>query len=248
MDTGSNLEATQSGFTGVIQNPLNIKLSRSVSNFDVRHLLNANWLIGLPFGRDKRFFHEAPKAVNAIIGGWQLTGIFRYSSGLPGPNPFNSGLWPTNWQISSGAVRIRPVETDNVSSVLATNGNRYPNVFSDPLAAFRSYRNGRAGEAGDRNVLRFPSYVSLDAGLSKTFNLPYAEKHKLQFRWEVFNVTNTQRFGPSAGVTNVSAIGIAQDPEINSPPADFGRYVGSQTPTGESRPGRVMQFALRYSF
>jgi hypothetical protein len=70
----------------------------------------------------------------------------------------------------------------------------------------------------------------------------YAENHRLTFRWEVFNVTNTQRFG------SISSFGLNLDPQEGTPPSDFGRYTGSQTPIGESRPGRVMQFALRYQF
>jgi hypothetical protein len=56
----------------------------------------------------------------------------------------------------------------------------------------------RAGETGDRNPLRFPGFVSLDMALSKSFTMPWNEHHKLQFRWEVFNVTNTQRLKTSA--------------------------------------------------
>jgi hypothetical protein len=82
----------------------------------------------------------------------------------------------------------------------------------------------------------------LDAGLSKNFKIP-VEGHQLQFRWEVFNLTNTQPFGALAGLT------LLPDPfNATEPSADFGRFSGSQAPVGESRPGRTMQFALRYSF
>jgi hypothetical protein len=72
--------------------------------------------------------------------------------------------------------------------------------------------------------------------------MPYSETHKLQLRWEVFNVTNTQPFGV------ISSMGLAQDPYLGKPGPDFGRYIDSQKPVGETRPGRVMQFALRYVF
>src|SRR5687768_18114754 len=53
-----------------------------------------------------------------------------------------------------------------------------PNMFSDPTAAFQSYRSARPGEAGDRNILRYPGYIALDSGLYKTFNLPWrSEEH-----------------------------------------------------------------------
>src|SRR5262249_23641866 len=109
-------------------------------------------------------------------------------------------------------------------------------------AAYQSFRSPRPGEAGDRNILRMPSYIVMDAGLGKTFNIPHTENHKLQFRWETFNVTNTQPFGV------ISTMGVDQDPYLARPNADFGRYIGSQKPVGESRSGRMMQFALRYMF
>ena len=51
----------------------------------------------------------------------------------------------------------------------------------------------------------------MDAGLSKTFRMPYSESHHLQFRWEVFNLTNTQPFG------QVFALSGAQDPYTGEP-------------------------------
>lgn len=72
--------------------------------------------------------------------------------------------------------------------------------------------------------------------------MPYSETHHLQFRWGVFNVTNTQPFGFIFGFS------AAQDPYLGDPRSDFGRYFGSQKPVDETRPGRVMQFALRYVF
>jgi hypothetical protein len=87
-----------------------------------------------------------------------------------------------------------------------------------------------------------PHYSEMDAGLAKNFRLPHLETHVFQIRWEVFNVTNSQPFGSLAYAT------IGQDPFENQPQSTWGRFSGSQTPVGESNPGRVMQFGLRYSF
>ncbi len=244
-DTGSTLESTTDPFSaGLIRNPLNVRGARASSDFDVRHLINANWLVGLPFGKDKKFMSNANSFVDAIIGGWQLTGVVRYNSGLPA-SASDIGLWATNWNFTSRGVRLREVETGSFPNV-----NGRPNLFADPTAAYRSFRNARAGEDGDRNVLRLPSYFVMDAGLSKYFRIPGTEKHRLQFRWEVFNVTNTQRMGGTVnGVSGVETLGLNQDPfSASSARTGFGRFISEQRPVGESRPGRVMQFALRYEF
>lgn len=239
LDDASGLQnAANFAASSLVFNPLNPELNYADSDFDIRHNITANWLIGLPFGRGKRLFSDSGRVTNAILGGWDLTGIVRWNSGLPAGRPFAFQRWATNWQVSSGMVRVRPLETSPSKNV---NGD--PNLFSDPQYAFLSFRDPRPGEAGDRNVFRAPGYFVLDAGLHKTFKMPW-EGQALTFRWEVFNVTNTQR------LTGFNGTGLTTDPFIlgGTVPADFGKMTGTQAPLGETKAGRLMQFALRYTF
>jgi hypothetical protein len=252
LDNASGLQtAANFSSTALIFNPLDLDSQYANSDFDVRHIINANWVVGLPFGRNKAFLGGINKFADAFLGGWQLAGIFRWNSGLPlngsatAGRPFGFQRWPTNWQVSSSLVRVRPVETTS------TDVNGEPNIFGDPLAALLSFRDARPGEGGDRNVLRLPGYVSLDAGLYKTFKLPW-EGQAITLRWEVYNVTNTQRFNTPTGFA-VSAVdpflaGQFGLPAITTAPADFGKYSATQVPLNETKAGRVMQFALRYIF
>jgi hypothetical protein len=245
LDNASGLQnAGNFSTASLIFNPLNPELNYANSDFDIRHNINANWLVGLPIGRGKKFLSSAGKFTNAILGGWDMTGILRWNSGLPTQTalgvparPFAFQRWATNWQISSGMVAVRPVSTS------PGDFNGEPNLFADPTAAFQSYRDPRPGEAGDRNTLRQPGYFTLDAGLHKTFSMPW-EGHALTFRWEVFNVTNTQTF------TGFNATGLTTDPFIfgGAPPPGFGNLTATQAPLGETKAGRLMQFGLRYVF
>lgn len=230
MDDVSGLQ-TDAPFTPFVLNALSIQQQRAVSDFDVRHIINMNAIWQLPFGKGRTFFGDAPGVVNALLGGWQLAGIFRWNSGLPVETPLDFGGWPTNWNRRNYTVRIRPVEAE------PNRGGATPaNLFADPLAAFQSFRSGRPGERGDRNIFRAPGFVTLDIGLSKSWEMPWSEKHKLQFRWETFNVTNTQR------LTGVDGFTQAVDPFRKTANATFGNLTAIQgTP-------RVMQFGLRYSF
>ncbi|MGH9967176.1 MAG: carboxypeptidase regulatory-like domain-containing protein [Pyrinomonadaceae bacterium] len=249
LDNASGLQSSGNfSSAAFIFNPLDPDGNYGDSDFDARHIVNANWLVGLPLGRGKAFLSNSGKVTDAFLGGWQLTGIFRWNSGFPtgaGNRPFGFQRWPTNWNLSSGLVRTRPL----VSS--PADANREPNIFNDPLGALLSFRDARPGEAGDRNVFRNPGYFALDAGLYKTFKLPW-EGHAVTFRWEVYNVTNTQRLtGPGGfGVSAVDPFLQGQFglPAITSVPADFGKFTATQTPLGENKSGRVMQFALRYQF
>jgi hypothetical protein len=211
-----------------ILNPLDLDANRGNSNFDVRHLINANYLWGLPIGKGKKFFGHAGRISDLFIGGWEMTGILRYNSGLPAGAPFDSGRWATNWQISSNGVATRPLQ----SSPTRTGD---PNIFSDPTFAYQSYRGPYPGEFGDRNTIRYPGFFGLDAGLYKSFSL--GEGRRLIFRWEVFNVTNTQHF------TGIAAFGLDQNPNLGlTPPPDFGNFTKIQGSP------RQQQFALRIEF
>jgi hypothetical protein len=238
LDSASGLQASTAYGTAFIVNALDPDQNYASSDFDARHVVNANWLLGIPIGRGKKFLSNSNSLVNGALGGWQLTGIFRWNSGLPIQTPFDASRWATNWNVQSNGVRVRPLQS-------SPTRNPNPNVFSDPRAALATFRNARPGEVGDRNVLRAPGYISLDAGLYKNFNMPW-EGHTLQFRWEVFNVTNTQRFD---GLT-IADLGLPRDPYLRDldPGPDFGRFTSTQSPLNENKAGRVMQFALRYTF
>lgn len=246
LDNASGLQnAGNYSTAALIFNPLDINSQYANSDFDVRHIVNANWLVGLPIGRGKMFLRDSNRFVNGLLGGWQLTGVFRWNSGFPVGTPFGSQRWPTNWEISSFLVPVRTVVT---SPTKAPAGG--PNLFSNPLDAYLSYRDSMPGEGGDRNSLRLPGYIDLDAGLNKTFKI--GERQRITLRWETFNVTNTQRLtGPSGfGISPIDPFlqgqfGLAS---ITAAPPTFGVFSATQKPLGESKAGRIMQFALRWEF
>ena len=236
-DTGSTLEGGGGpNFAGLALNAFNVNGSRALSDFDIPNNWNANFVWSLPVGHGKRWAKNIPGVLDAFIGGWQLTGIWRYQTGLPINFQEVDGFNAVASQQVSNAVRTRPVST----TVADVNG--YPSIFANPVYAYQSFVNAMPGQQGDRNVFRLPHYTTMDAGLAKTFRIPGLESHTLQLRWEVFNVTNSQAFG------SLLFGGIGQDPFANQPQSTWGRFGGSQTPVDEGRPGRIMQFGLRYAF
>jgi hypothetical protein len=78
------------------------------SDFDVRHSVNTNWVIDVPFGRGRRIGRNWTGFRDAVFGGWQLTGLLRWSSGLPFSisNGFlnGTGPFPTNFNESGLAI------------------------------------------------------------------------------------------------------------------------------------------------
>ncbi len=236
LDTASGNEASGAISSGasLILNPLNLRENRGDSDFDVRHLINANFVYELPFGKTRKFFN-GNKIADFLVGGWQFSGIFRYNTGFGIGQPFDDARWATNWNVQSNGVRLN----SEGASPTKNDASGRPNIFGDAAAAYRSYRNALPGEAGDRNILREPSYITFDGGLFKSFQIK--ENSKITFRFEVFNATNTQR------LTGISDFALGQDPFApgsrgGTGAADFGRLTSVQ---GEPR---VVQFALRYDF
>jgi carboxypeptidase family protein len=231
IDDASGLQTSGLFAAAFILNALRPQDSRAVSDFDVRHILNVNSIWEVPVGTGKRFLSHAPGWVDAILGGWQLSNIFRFHSGEQVGSVGGGNGWPTNWQLQSSSIRTAVVESSPTKKGT-------PNLFTDVLAAFKSFRSPGPGETGDRNILRYPSYIVLDAGLSKSFKMPYNENHRLVFRWETFNITNTQR------LTGIADLNTGLDPFAsgNLPGPSFGNFTAIQGAP------RIMQFALRYEF
>jgi len=207
---------------------------RAVSDYDTTHIFSAFWVAELPFGRGKKFGGGMGKALDAIVGGWQLSGIFRQTSGLPATTD-NGGFWPTNWNVEGYASQIKPVKTATTKNAVFVGGGSGPNIFPDPTAALAAFANTLPGQSGNRNPIRGDGYFGVDLGLGKRFIMPWKESHSLQFRAEAFNVSNTVRFDANnVTVTNVSL-------SLGSPNT-WGNYAEVLTTP------RVLQFSLRYEF
>ncbi len=212
-------------FTGsFIINPWAPEHMEGPSDFDLRHQFNMNWIAQLPFGRGRRYGARLPAAANAILGGWQLAGVLRWSSGFPVSVQNGVGN-STNFYMRgygklTGATPVTETNKD------ASQG---PNLFADPVAASAAFSATNAGETGDRNSLRGDGLFSLDFGLSKQWALPRRESGNIALRWEVFNATNSVRFN-----TRSLNLTVGQ--------AGFGTY-SAQLVTP-----RVMQFLLRMQF
>jgi carboxypeptidase family protein len=228
MDIGSNAERINEfegfGFASQVINAWSPGQLRALSDFDTKHQINSNWVYELPFGRGRRFGSGMGKFANSVVGGWGLSGILHWTSGLPWSMGSGAG-WSTNWQLMGEAIQTGP--TGKIGVYRDSSGN--PNLFQNTTEALGAFRFPYPGESGQRNNFRGPGYFELDDGLWKTWN--FSETKLIKFAWEVFNVTNSVRFdaAQSAGQWNLTT-------------GNFGAY--DQT---LSKP-RVMQFSLRAEF
>jgi hypothetical protein len=210
-----------------LANDFTPNLARAVSDYDLTHQVNANWIVDLPFGKGRAFGKDALGVVDAFFGGWQLTGLTRWTSGFPF-SVDGGQRWPTNWFLTAIAQMTSRPKT----GVFKQNGS--VSVFADPAAAQTALTLPLPGQVGSRNVLRGDGFASWDMSLGKYWKLP-REGNSIQFRWEVFNVPNLTRF-------NAQGVGASLLTSLTQSPSSFGAYTSLLTQP------RVMQFALRYEF
>jgi hypothetical protein len=203
------------GENDLAQNPFDLDAEWGPSLFDARHRLvaSASWMLPSPAD-------GAP--LRRVLADWQVNGILAYNSGTP-------------FTVSDSANVALQANSPPISGFPASR----PNVVGDPNAgphtvdewlsrsAFERLnvqtQAGQFGNAG-RNIARGPSYASLDASLVRDFRLTAATR--LQFRAEVFNLTNRVNLG----------LPVA---DLNSP--SFGRILSAGPP-------RLMQFGLKLIF
>jgi len=208
------------GYSGQVINSWNTHGLYGPSDFDTTHQINANWVYAVPLGRGQHFGGNWNRLEDALLGGWQFSGLTRWTSGYP--FSISTYAFATNYEQDGRAVRVAPAPT----GVSFHDG--VPNVFRAGPDAANSFRYAYPGEAGQRNNLRGPGYIGVDMSLAKAWKL--TESQALRFTWDVFNVTNSVRF--DVGTINQFLL--------------YGTTLGDFSET-LTKP-RVMQFGLRYSF
>jgi hypothetical protein len=190
--------------------------TRSVVNFDSPHVFVASAVYQLPFGRGQRFFHNAGKALNMLVGGFEYNFIGSYRSGVPIDLPGNVDLIgdPTidDPQLSNPNVAgttatffnncVRQLNGTNLQFVTNAAGQRVQQTCSNPAFALRAANTLRTIPFRLGN-LRQPSAWQFDMSLNKSF--VFTETVRFQFRAEAFNILNTPLFGsPDTNATGTN--------------------------------------------
>ena len=178
--------------TDGLRNINQINWDRGNSAYDIRHNFVSSFVWDLPFGRGRALGGNWHRAVDAVLGGWQLGGIFAFRSGQYF-TPTVSGN-PANVNGTNYAERLGD---GNLPSG-RRNIERWFDV--DAFAVPTQFTYGNSG----RNVLIGPGDKNMDLKIGKNFY--FGERFRLEFRTEMFNFTNTVNFGnPNSTVNAVNA-------------------------------------------
>ncbi len=181
--------------------PWDRSLNRGPALTDVRHnyILSTTW--ELPVGRRRAFLGDINRFADLFLGGWQISGIFSRTSGVPFTVTTSGGI--TN---AGGADRPNRLR-DGALPASERSIDRWFDVGA--FAVQPQFTYGNSG----RNILNGPWLNNLDLSIAKVFQV--TERVRLQFRGEAFNATNTPFFGlPNANITSpgVGQINSAGEP------------------------------------
>jgi len=220
-----------SSFEGIL-NPIDPRISRSLSVFDARHRFVLSYYWELPFQH-----HDGIKG--KIFGGWALSGITTFQTGFPiriTSLADNELMYSFDFELPGEPAQIAPFHTMRPQS----NGNYFfdPNSFtenasdnSQPLcsagAVYGCYDPALFGTLGTakRTICCGPHVSNTDFAILKTISL--SETKRVDFRAEFFNIFNhTQFFNPDGNTSD-------------------GQQFGQ---VGQARDPRLVQFALKFFF
>jgi hypothetical protein len=239
----------------------NRALDKSRAAFDVTHNVSATVLFPLPFGRGHRLLGHVNGFKNLIIGGWNLQGLSRWSTGAPytissGRFPNGGGLGATNvpesamlrnmsmsqfqsqlgvFKTPTGVFFINPN-----SGLITINGAASRPVLCQPGQTTPCFDYPAAGQFGNTpfNGWNGPQVFNQDLSVIKRTNIrKISETFNFEIRLEAFNAFNHPSFQPPAA-GNTSLLSTS-----------FGQLTSTvDTVRGGGVNSRIVQWAIRINF
>lgn len=202
---------------------MGIKADYTLCNTDVRWVVHTSGTFDLPFGRGRSFVHHG--AASWIAGGWSINWIATFQHGMPFSvncsSTTASGLGCFALKVPGQGLYAGP---HNVTHFLNAN------AFANPPSVASGTTGSAVNLGGPGAQVTGPPFHRLDLSLFRQF--PFVRESYFQFRFEVFNVTNTPNFG-QPGSLNFSS------------PANFAKITSTADDPNDPR---EIQLGLKYYF
>lgn len=187
LDDGDSLnQTTASNAPGLVANPYDIRGDWGPATYNMKNIAVISAVYSLPFGKEQRFASQWRGLAGGAVSGWSITSIFDVQDGFPftpqlSYNPSNNG---------DTRNPVRPFINPNFTGnpILGKPGQWFnPSAFLAPPANSGFYGNLR------RDTLTGPGLADWDFSAVKDTTI--TERLGLQFRAELFNLTNRANFG-----------------------------------------------------
>ncbi len=207
-----NLTDNQTDRSTAPQNTYDTRAERSRATLDRRHVFNINYVYELPF------FAKQQDLVGKVLGGWQVSGIFVYNTGLPF-TVTTSNFDPAGMGIINANPAARPIVICDPNANAPHTRLQYFNIAcfqANPANTDNTRLLGFKNVPGNsgRGIINGPSTTRIDFTLAK--NIRFGESIKVQLRAEAYNIlnhTNLRSFS-SLNITSTlfGIVGTVRDP------------------------------------
>src|ERR1700687_2051282 len=233
MDSGSNQR-------DVVPNTYDTSMLWGPSEFDARHIVAINYLYPLPFYRRQTGF------AGRVLGGWQISGITQFQTGLPcsvtGPstNDYAGVGADANWGCGQNGQFWVVNGNPKIIGTFGPNGQWFATTNPDGSPIFTAPAPGTFNTQRVRNLIHQPGFQNWNMGLFKT--IPVNERIRFQFRAEAYNVWNHPNWCGNSGCSGTTNIGL------NPTNAQtFGKVLSKGSGTA-GQGERNLQLSLRLEF
>jgi hypothetical protein len=222
----------------------NPKLEYARADYDTNHIFNLSSIYSLPFGKGKPLASHLKSWMDDLIGGWQLSGFMRFTSGPPitivDPRgtlnrAARSSRQTPDASITGDQLRALAGHFENANGIYFINpsvvnpatGRAAEGYGSTPFPGqvFFNAAPGTTGTLG-RAIMDGPRYFNIDASLIKSIH--FTERMLLQLRIDAFNALNHTNFYPASQLQNINS-------------TSFGKLQNDRSP-------REVQIAARLNF
>lgn len=227
--TGSTQNASSTPF-----DIRNRELNYARSDFDRKHSFQGSAVYDLPFGKGRQFASDINPVVERLIGGWSVTGSVVWTSGRPftiysGSNTFSNVLQtPANCDGCTQDMIRRAFEAASGTEFYLSPAQRGA-AFNQATLTRGIFSVPEAGEFSNtgRNFFTTPGFFNVNLAIGKATRI--TENHRLEYRLEMQNATNTPSFGlPNSAVITDSTFAQARGNTVST--------------------ARKIQMALKYVF
>jgi hypothetical protein len=231
MDNGSNQR-------DVVPDTYNTSMLWGPSEFDARHIVIINYLYQLPF------FRTQAGLAGRVLGGWQISGITQFQTGLPcsvaAANDYAGVGLDSNFGCGVNGQYWVVNGNPRIIGTFGPSGRWFATSNPDGTPIFTAPAAGTFNTQRVRDLIYQPGYQNWNMGLFKT--IPVNERVRFQFRAEAYNVWNHPNWCGNSGCSGTTNIGL--NPTNTT---TFGKVLAKGS--GSSGQGeRNLQLSLRLEF
>jgi hypothetical protein len=235
--TYSKCEDNGSNQRDVVPNTYDTRNLWGPCEFDARHMLVFNYLYDLPFFKGQ---HSLP---GKLLGGWQVSGVTQFQTGLPcsiaGATDYAGVGLDANFGCGVNGQFWNVNGNPKIIGTFGANGQWFATTNPDGSPIFTRPAAGTFVTQSVRNIIYQPGYQNWNLGLFKAF--PIKESIGIQFRAEAFNFINHPNWCGGSGCSGTTNIGLN--------PANLATFGKVLTKGGGVGGGeRNLQLSLRFYF